>query len=113
MGIFCYFGFGREVIQALVIALMVVVIDECLDLGDLLEDCLQLAIRDRLAMSELLPLYPQHATFQRQCRISASFRLLVLQLRACRHGGVFVVLDPEPTYIRLYFSASTIFAAMG
>ena len=60
-------------------------------------ECLQLAIRDRLAMSELLPLYPQHATLQRQCRISASFRLLVPQLRAYRYGGVFVVLDPNRT----------------
>ncbi len=51
-----------------------------------------MAIRDRMAMPEFLPLYPQHATFQRQCRISASFRLLVPQLRACRHDGVFVVL---------------------
>ena len=57
-------------------------------------ECFLLAIRSRLAMSELLPLYPQHATFQRQCRISASFRLLVLQLRAYRHGGVFVAFDP-------------------
>ena len=51
-----------------------------------------MATRDRFAMSELLPLYPQHATYQRQCRISASFRLFVPHLRACRHGGDFVAI---------------------
>ena len=32
-----------------------------------------MAIRDRMAMSELLPLYPQDATFWQRCRLSCCF----------------------------------------
>ena len=53
------------------------------------------AIRDRLAMSEFLLLYPQDATFRRRCRLFSVFGLLIPQLQTYRQSGDLVAIYPE------------------
>ena len=48
---------------------------------------LLVAIRDRLAYRELLPLYPRQATFRTRCRLSRRLGPLDLQHRTNRRGG--------------------------